>query len=81
VITLRDPAPVRLLTPGRNTALGRRLLLLAPWRPFPRHRRARAWPCFGSDPPVWAPRQGSHQDGGYSQKVNTIRLAIRTFGA
>jgi len=24
-------------------------------------------------------RQGSHQDGGYSQKVNTVRLAIRTF--
>jgi hypothetical protein len=32
-VTLRDPAPVRLLTPDRNTALGRRLLLPALWRP------------------------------------------------
>ena len=64
MVTLRDPALVRRLTPGRSTALGGRLL----------HPGDRVPPASPH------PRQGSHQDGGYPQKVNTIRIAIRIFG-
>src|SRR5215471_15937894 len=53
VVTLRDPAPVRRLTPGRSTASGRRLPLLALRRPpSPRVAAAGAGLVFGPDPPV-----------------------------
>ena len=53
VVTPRDPAPVRRLTPGRSTASGRRLPLLALRRPpSPSVAAAGAGLVFGPDPPV-----------------------------
>src|SRR5215472_1838435 len=45
MVTLRDPAPAGLLTPGMSTALGRRVLFLELWR-LRSSSISAGWSCF-----------------------------------
>ena len=80
MVTLRDPAPAGLLIPGMSTALGRRVLFLELWR-LRSSSISAGWSCFRIGPASLGTRGKLTQDSGYLQKVNTIQLTIRTFGA